>query len=244
MKLTIHKSTLLNKFIIPVSKISDKCIITLSPNHIHTVVTTNEGNPVLYASVNIPCDIENETPIILNIPSVNKFSRILNCINSDAIELDINSNNIEYNSLNMKFRYHLLEDGVIENSGVNPEKIKSLEYDSNFIIDHKKTEDIIKSTTFTSESNKLYFYMKDNKVYAEITDKEIANTDSVSYFITDQFNGTEIKKPMLIDLEIFKLFYGIKDDITVKINTKKRIISFNVENSDYVLQYIVSTLIK
>jgi hypothetical protein len=102
----------------------------------------------------------------------------------------------------------------------------------------------MKGTTFATDSNKIYFYTKDGNVYAELTDKELANTDSVSYFITNEFSGEDIKTPILIDLEIFKMFYGLKQDIITKINTKTRVIMFKFEDSDYKLQYIVAPLKK
>lgn len=244
MKIKIDKKTLISKFITPVSKVAEKCIVTLTPNHISTLVSTSDSNPILYACVNVPCDLGEEKQLILNIPNVNKLTKILNCITSDVIELDLNSNNIEYNSLNMNFKYHLLEDGVIEKVGVNPDKIKALEFDTTFVISNDKTEDIIRSASFTTDSNKIYFYTKDNNVYCELTDKEIANIDSVSYFITDTYTGVEFKKPMLIDLEIFKLLYGLKENITTKINLKNKLILFEIKNDIHTLQYIVSTLVK
>ena len=117
-------------------------------------------------------------------------------------------------------------------------------FDSDFIITKDKSSDIIKGATFATDSNKIYFYMKDDNVYAELTDKNIANIDSVSYFITDEFSGVEIKKPILIDLEIFKMFYGLDGNIFTKINTKNKIIMFKFESDDHTLQYIVSSLKK
>lgn len=240
MKIKINKDVLLNKFMAPISKVSEKCVISIFPDHIQSLVTTSDSNPILYAKVITPCDIGDEKEVTLNVPDINKLTRMLNCIDSDEIELEINSNSMEYKSLNIKFKYHLLEDGVIAKSPVSVEKLNALTFDTDFVIDKEKASDIMKGTTFASDSNKLYFYMKDDKVYAELTDREIANTDSVSYFITDKFNGTEVKKAILIKLEKFKMFYGLKEDIVTKINTKKRIIMFKFKGDDYTLQYIVS----
>ena len=244
MKITINKETLINKFMVPISKMVEKCVISLYPDHAQCLVTTHDTNPILYAYVKTTCDLGEEKEVCLNLPNINKLNRMLNCITSNEIDLEVNSNNIEYNSPNMKFKYHLLEDGVIDKTPISIEKIKNLKFDSDFIIDKDKAADIMKGTAFATDSNKLYFYTKDGKVYAELTDKEISNTDSVSYFITDEFSGTEIKTPILIDLEIFKLFYGLKDSIITKINTKNRVLLFKLEDTDYTLQYIVAPLTK
>jgi len=243
MNIKIDKDILLNKFITPISKGISKCVLyQYFQIAFKSLVTTKEANPVLYANVKTPCDIGNKEEVTLNIPDVNKMTRMLNCINSDTIELEVNSNNIAYKSPNMSFKYHMLEDGVIPKSPVNVDKIEGLEFDSNFVISEDIISDIGRGSSFATDSNKLYFYMKDKKVYAELTNKEIANTDSVSYFITDTYNDSEIKKPMLIDLEIFKMFNGLKAKAVTKVNTKTRVMMFTFKDTDYTLQYIVAPL--
>lgn len=244
MKLKLNKEILVNKFLTPVSRVSEKCVISLYKDHIQTLTTTSEGNPILYALLKTTCDLEDKNELILNIPNINKLIRMFNCINSDEIELEINSNNIEYKSLNMNFKYFLLEDGVIERTPVSVDKITALRFDSEFTIDKERMLDIIKGTGYSTDSKKIYFYMKDGNVHAELTDKEIENTNSVSYFIANNFSGTEIKKPILIDLEIFKMFFGIKENILVKISTSPKIVMFKFNSTDYALQYIVSPLVK
>lgn len=244
MKIKLNKDILLTKFLTPISKVEERCVVCIYPDRITSIVTTNDTNPILCANITTDSDIGDAEEVTLNIPNVNKLVRILNCIQGDEIELTVNSNNIEYNSPNMKFKYHLLEDGVIERSAVHPDKIKALKFDSDFVIDKGRSSDIMKGSTFAADSNKLYFYMKDSKVFAELTDKEISNTDSVSYFITDEYSGTEIKKPILIDLEIFKMFYGLNENIITKINTKTNVVLFKFEGDKYSLQYIVAPRVK
>jgi len=244
MKITVNKDTLINKFIAPVSKVAERCVISLYPDHIQSLVASPDGNPILYAHVTTSCDIGDEKEVCLNIPNLNKLSRILSCLPSENIELQVNSNSIEYSSPNMRFKYHLLEDGVIEKAPVKLEKIKELQFNSDFIIDKDKVAEIMKGTTFATDTKKIYFYTKDGNVYAELTDRELANTDSVSYFITDEFSGEELKIPILIDLEIFKMFYGLKQDIIAKINSKTKVIMFKFEDVGYKLQYIVAPLKK
>lgn len=244
MKISLNKNVILNKFLSPISKVSEKCVISLYPDHVQSMVATSDSNPILYANVKTTCDLEDKKEVILNIRDVNKLIRVLNCITSDDIELEINSNNIEYKSLNMNFKYYLLSDGVIEKCPIKQEKIEQLQFDSDFPLGKDAVSNIIKGTSFANDSNKLYFYMKDGNVYAELTDKEIANTDSVSYFITNEYSGTEIKKPILIDVEIFKMFSGLNSNIITKINTKNKIIMFKFEGDNYTLQYIVSPKVR
>jgi len=244
MKITVNKEVLLSKFLTPISRVAERCVISIFKDRIQALVTTADTNPILFANVITTSDIGTETEVTLNVPNVKKLRTMLNCITSNDIELEVNSNNVEYKSLNMKFKYHLLEDGVIEKSPVHPDKIKALTFDTDFVLDSATTSEIMKGASFASESSKIYFYTKDDIVYAEMTDKEIANMDSVSYMVTDTYNGVDVKKPILIDLEIFKMFSGMKDDMITKINTQNRVVMFKFEGNDYTLQYIVSPLTK
>ena len=243
MKIKINKKTFVNNFLAPISRVTERCVLSVFPDHLQSLVSL-EGNPILYAYVKTTTDIGKAKEVTLNIANVSKLTRMLNCIDSDEVELDVNSNNLEYNSLNMRFKYHLLEDGVISKTLATQEKIQSLTFDSDFVLSKEKSADIMKGTSFASETNKLYFYMKDDKVHAELTDKQVANIDSVAYFVTDTFNGTEIKNQLPIKLEWFKMFYGNKEDCTVKVNTKAGLMMFKFENSDYTLQYIIAPLVK
>lgn len=249
MKITLNRDILIKKFLTPISKVTDQCVIKIFPEYIQTMATTTIGNPILHTRIYTDSDIGEEEEVSLNIPDINKLTRVLNCIDSDEIELEVNSNNIEYKSLGVKFKYHLLEDNVIPKVPGNPDNLKVMKFDSDFTLTKDKFSDIMRGTNFAQETKKLYFYMKDKKVFVELTDKQIANTDSVSYFITDKFNGVEIKKPMLFDLEIFKLMFpAIKEDITVKIKapsgSANGVILFKHEEDDFVLQYMVSPLTK
>lgn len=243
MKIKLNKKILIDNFLTPISKISDRCVVSIFPNHVYSVVTTNEGNPILYAKVDIVCDMK-EDECTLNLPNVTKLTRMLSCIDSDDIELVVNSNNIEYDSLNMRFKYHLLEEGVIEKVLLTTDKIKGLTFDTDFIITRDKIVDIIKGTMFANETNKIYFHMKDSNIYTELTDRVLSNTDSVNYFITNKFNGAQLVKPIPLSLDIVKLFFGIKEDVSVKVNSKTNIMMFMFSGSNYILKYITTPLKK
>lgn len=242
MKLTLNRKVFLDKFITPVSKVSDQCIISIYPDHIQTLVTTKSTNPIVYANVKVNSDLDGKDSLTLNIPDINKLSRILKCLDSEDVIFDVNSNNIEYKSKTMNFKYHLLDDGIIEETPVKLDKIKQLQTNCSFNIDHDIVKDIMKGTTFASDSDKLYFYTKDGKVYAELTDKNVSNMDSVSYLISDNYDGDEFKNDIIIMLEIFKMFYGITGRIITKINTKLKMMIFKFEDTDYTLQYIVAPI--
>jgi len=129
---------------------------------------------ILYAILNH----SNESERSLCIPDLKKLNRVLDCINSDEIELQVNQNNLEYKSPEIKFKYHLFEDDFIAPPSVKPEKIMSFDTDFTFELVKEDFSKINKASTFTTETNKIYFYLEDGMVKCELTDKARHNTDS------------------------------------------------------------------
>jgi len=245
MKINLPKSKLVSNFLNPISYVSDKCIINIEENNIYTLThTDNTGDTViLYGKMTIP--EKSEKLIKLNIPDVKRLKRVIECINTDNVELEINSNNISYTSPALKFKYHLLEDGVIQTAVMNIKKVNQLEFDTNFIIDQKSILDLLKASSIVPDSNKVYFYTKDSKVFTELTDKTLQNIDSVTFETASSFTGTEIKSVIPISLEVIRLLVSARfKSLTVKVNTKLKLLMFEVNDTDLTLKYIVSALVK
>jgi len=245
MEIAINRKQITNKFLNAVSKLTDKCVMNIKPESVQTLTNNDDGSVVLFGKLDAKIDMaEDQKDLQLNIPDVKKLTRILNCLEDENIKLKINSNSLTYNSDNIKFTYHLLEDGIIENSVISVDKINKLTFDCEFDLSSKKLSEILKSSTFTTESNKIYFFTKDNHVFAELTDKAINNLDSVTLMSAENFTGSEIKQVVPVSLEIFRLFAGFKKSIKVKINTSLKVLMFDIEDKDLTLKYIVSALVK
>jgi hypothetical protein len=68
MKITINKDDLLSKFLDPIARVSERCVISIYPKYIESLVSTSELNPVLYGKVNTDSDIGDKKCVNLNIP--------------------------------------------------------------------------------------------------------------------------------------------------------------------------------
>jgi len=245
MKIKINKNEIISKFLTPISKITDKCIINLQPDSIFALTNTDDGSIILYANLKVLTQLPENNKVILNIPDVKRLNRIFDCLNSDILDIEVNTNNLKYDTDDIKFVYHLLDDGIIQKSVISIDKISKLTFDCVFDLTSAKYNEILKGSTITTDSNKLYFYTKDNKVFAELTDKATQNLDSITFNIAETYVGSEIKQVLPISLEIFRLFSGLKaDKIVVKINTKLKVLMFEISDSVVTLKYIVSALIK
>jgi hypothetical protein len=245
MQIIVNKKLILSKFLNPISKFTDQIILNLTKDSIDSISysTHDMQSVILYTKLNVKTDI-TEDNLKLNIGSIKKLINAFNCINEDIIALNIANNSISYNSSTTNFKYHLKEDGTIERPPVSIEKIQQIKFDTQFSINSDKIDEILKASTFSIDSNKFYFYMKDNILFGDLTDKTIANLDSITIQITDKIGGEPLADQVPIKLDIFKIISSIRtDNLTIKIN-KKGVIMFEIKENDYILQYITSALIK
>ena len=105
--------------------------------------------------------------------------------------------------------------------------------------------EILKGNAFANETDKIYFYTKDGKVYGELTDKKYQNVNSLTFEVTDKFVGDALLSPLPINLEVLRVFSSLKLTKTkAKINTEKKVFIFEIEDTDFSLKYIVPTLAK
>jgi hypothetical protein len=241
-KLIFNKTDLIKKFLDPISRVSEGCVINIEKDNVASIIHSTDLGVILYAKITSVNDME----IKLNVGDLKKFIKLINCINQESIELLINSNNIGYESDNLKFKYHMLEDNVLQTPKISLEKLKKLEYDTNFTLTNETISNIMRGNSFGTDANKIYFYTKDNQVYAELTDQAQQNVDSVTFKIADKYNGTEIKTSLPFKLEILQIISSIfkLTNLEVKINTKQKFLSFEFIQPDFELKYIVQGLVK
>jgi len=244
MKITYERDTLLKNLLSPISKVAENCILVLNSKNTYCVVTSSDGGIVLYAQIDAIND-EIKTEITLNVPNIKRFLQVFDCIEDPFIELNIESNHLAYESPEIKFKYFLLDNGVIETPPIKIDKIDALKFNFEFNISSEMLATILKGSIFTSDTNKIYFYSKDNKVFGELTDQATQNSDSLTFQIADVFTGSDLKQVLPINMDIIRLIGSIKTkNIKVSVNTENRVLLFEISGIDYKLKFIVSSLVK
>jgi hypothetical protein len=243
MKFTVNKNEFVDGFLRPINKIADRAIISLEKNKATSLVLDGTSTLFLYCETNLDCDTEQK--ISLNIGDVLKFLKAVSCIDEDDVKFTLNKNHLQYKSPALNFKYHLLEDGVIPPPTFNIEKLTSLPIDTSFSVSSLIFKNIIKSSSFTTDSNKIYFYTKGGKVFGELNDKTVSNLDSIDLLVADSFDGNQLETPVPLKFDWLQNFAGIQfDEIKIKYNKSNNIVIFNIENKQTSLKYIVSTLTK
>lgn len=240
--LKLQKDKFIEDFLDPVSKVTDVAAFIASNEGI-TAVCSNDQNIILYAKY-VDSKLEDTTK--LNIADIKRFVRLLECVDSNDIELDITSNTFSYKTAKLKFKYHMAEDALVPITKISLAKIAALNFDCKFQVEKSKVQEVLKCSSVINQSNKLYFTVSQaDGVVAELTDMQQDHSDSVAVNITTEFEGKEVHTALPINLDIFRLITGIKfDKVLIKINTELKVLMFELQVGTTTLKYIISSLVK
>ena len=238
-----NKSDFVSNFLSPLSKIGDSCICKATSSGITSLIATECKTVVLYGSYSQDIDIEED--VTLNIPDLPRLIRILHCIDADKLKLDISPSCIKYSSDDIRFTYHLLDDNILSSPKLSVDKIKEIKYNNTFNIPYASLMNLLKSSTFTVNINKVYFETSGDSVYAEINDKQSCNVDNIRIKLCESFTGDPITTPLPVSLDTIRNLSGIKcGNLKVSINSELNVMTFGITNSNIKVLYIVSGLIK
>ena len=241
--------TSLEKLLKPVNRLAESCVLKAESNKLFTICTSIDNSVILYAKTDLPMHVDS---VKLNMINIKKFMTGLDCLGDDGdFKLLYNQNNIICRSVNeatgenTHFKYHLVDDNIIKESTVNEESIAKLKHDTVFELSLGKIKQIMSAYSFSTDINKIYFYTKDNVVYADIDDKTLQNIDNVSLQVSNEFQGEPIQNPLSLKIEVFKNLATSKNPIKVKINNQFKVFIFQTqEDENTELKYIISALVK
>ena len=140
-------------------QIHDTCVLELKHDGIHGI-TSSEDNSMYGHGYLGGVSFENKN---LNLPSLKKFSKALDMISADDVKLKMNGNHLEYKDKQLKFKYHLHEEGVITRPKLSLEKIRNFEYDIEFDLDFDFLSDLLQKSSITN-TKKLYIFTEDGSL--------------------------------------------------------------------------------
>lgn len=237
-----NRADFLGRFLSPINKLSESVVLKVSDKKYTAVTSSSDGTLIIHCTYKQPN--ETDSSISLNIPDISKLIKVLSCITDDGIDLNFNNNNIEYKSSNVSFKYHLLEDGIIEVPAVNISKIKNIDFNFRFTVTSNTINQLIKGSTFTTDTNKIYFSTKDGKVYGNLTDNQRHNVDSYSQQISDEFIGDPLVSELALSFENVRMISGIRfDKLNVLVNPKLNVFLFDIDLGDVKINIISSGFI-
>lgn len=238
-ELRLQKRLEFVKFLDAISRINESAIVNVQegdPGQLSCLVSSADNTLILSAEIN---SASTNFTGVNNIPDIKKLIRAIESISTDNISLNVNSNNYEYKGKNIKFKYHLYEDGLLVKPSLNIEKIKSFKYDIKFELTKEVFQYIIKGSSFATETNKVYLFTEDGQLKAELTDRARHNTDALCLVLGDA--DFELK-PLPLNIDNLKLLLLIDGKISVGINTDYGVSVIDIESNDIKLKYIITSL--
>lgn len=244
MELKLVKKDFADCFLNIAGKAVDIISIKANKDGLHAVCNKPDTSIILLAKYSYALDLQEE--VSLNIGDVKKLLRVLDCIEDETITFTVNSNHLLYKSNKIQFKYHFLDDSIVPKVTLKKEKIEALENDTFFDIDSKKLQEILKASSFTTDSNKIYIYGQPDGIYCELGDKEKSNTDSISMKVTEIVEGNPLNQVIPFNLDIFRMFSGVKfEKARVGINNKFKIMSFFIKPTETTeFKFVISGLVK
>lgn len=243
MELSINSQLFKKLFLEQISKISDSAVVNLSDNKLKCLACTPDNSVIL--SIEFPVEqSNNDTPITLNIGDIKKLIRAIDCIDNEKATFQLHNNNLTYKDKNIQFKYHLLENGIIPQPKINTQKLDKLEFDSKFVLQDKSLNEIIKASTFSTDSNKIYLSSEANILKGNLTDMTRFNIDSFETIVSDKFEGSKIQN-LCLNFEVFRILStGKFNELKCQISSKIGVVLFSFENNIITTKYIVSALTK
>lgn len=231
-----------SSFLNTIGKVAEDCIVNVENEKITSLCSTSDGTLIQY----ITFKNSNSFEQTLNIPDIKRFHKIISCVQGTDLSLTVENNRILYRSPTTRFTYHLLDDGILSSPMISVEKINKLTYDNEFVIPYAKLIELIKGSSFSNETEKLYLYTsKEGDLYGELTDKEKPNMDSFCIKITEDSKPAHPVKPMAFNFENFRIISSTRcDKITFKINSQMNVARVDIEGDSCYISYIISALIK
>lgn len=226
-----NKTDFINSFLSPIGKLTENTVIKVREKEFVSTSSSADGTLIVHCVYNQTNDVP-ET-LFLNIPDINKLIKVLACIQEDQVDLSFNNNNIEHRSASVGFKYHLLEDGIIDPPSVDISKIKQIEFNTVFSVDQQTVNQLVKGSTFTTDTDKIYFHTQDGKVFATLTDRQRHNVDSFTQLVSENVKGDDLERELPIGFETIRIISSIRfTELKVHINTKLNVFLFQLICND------------
>ena len=233
MQIRLNKKPF-QSLLLSLSQIHDTCILEMTEDGIHAIASSEDNS--MYAHAYLQGDFEQKN---LNLPSLKKLSKALDMISSEDIKMKLNGNHLEYKDKQIKFKYHLHEEGVITRPKLSLEKIRNFEYNIEFELDFDFLSNIIQKSSITN-TTKLYISTEDDHLVWKIGDETVPNSDSLS--ITGDEVDFELNA-FILKIDNLKLLSKVsKTDNVFKINSKLGVGCILTRNGEFEMEYIFSSL--
>lgn len=241
MLVTIRdRDCFLDSFLGFISKISESAVINITDGGINSLLSTSDSTVIVSSAFS---DEKMKGKVTLNVPDLKKLHRLFSCISSKEFDITINSNNISYSSDDIRFKYHLFDDGIITTPKLNINKLDNIMFDGCFTLSQSILVNLVKASSINNDSSKMYLTFKNNSVFGELTDKSRPNIDSFDLKLTDDYVGVAVTTGIPLNFEIFRIISSMRaKTFNIKIHSKMGIALLELDDSAVKHKIVISAL--
>lgn len=209
MKLTINNKHSFLRYLLAISSLYDQCVIHCSPTTglLDVFVSTESEQVILYSEYS---NVEITEDITMNIPDLKKLIKLISYIPDETFTLNIDNNSINYISSQLSFKFHLYEDGIIRVKKINKDMLKQFAGEYTFNVSDEDIDRLIKSNSVLGNNEFVYISGVNGKIVCELTDKKIANVDSMTVELCDTHNMSINFAEMKFSVENIRLLNSLK----------------------------------
>lgn len=241
MELQVNNQLFKKLFLEQISKISDSAVIDINGDRLFCKTCTADNSVVLGINLLLKGNTEQ---CQINIGDIKKLIKALDCIEEEDIILKIENNNIVYEDKKIRFKFHLLENGIINQPKINFDKLSSFNFESSFTISDKKLNEIVKASTFATDSNKVYLTSQNNLLKSNLTDRAKYNVDSFEINLSEDYAGAPVQN-LCLNFEVLRILSSCRyNTLNCKLAPKLGVVLFEFGNNIITTKYIVSALTK
>lgn len=238
-------SRFVEKLLVPLSMVTDRAIIKIMSDRAE-VISGNASKTIIFAGIApIESNIKDGDSINLNVINVIKLRDLLSYIKGDGfVRLVIHGNHLLFKNQSIRFKFFLTENGIISETPIKMENIERFQRISKFDLSRDNIMGILKMKSINKDVEKIYFKFREDGVYGEFTDKTLENCDSIEQKLVDEYEGGLNSLGIPISFDIIRYLAQSKESgYTVSSDENKVFLFENMDNSQYSIKYLTSSLI-
>lgn len=236
-------------FLKAVSKINTSVLLTVKNYKIEALVSSDLTPLILLAEVSLPQVSANDVDIKLPVIDITKLQKMCEFIKTDTFELIIENNVIRYSNDNVKLKFHLAEERIINvPQQVTAEKFKAFPKDFSTTISYEALSNLEKGFSLVKSTDiKAYFFVEDNKFYGELTDDNTHGMDSFRIKLSDEYHSAingriPIKFESLLALSLTNSDIIIESSIIARKNLTCTILFFTQKTDNLEVSYMLQPM--
>ncbi len=165
--------------------------------YIECIACSEDSSSIIICSkINIlnsdDINLANNEEYIVNVPDLQKFSKLLSMNEGETFTFEIKNNYIYFKNERVKGAKFILDDIPAQKipKHVTAQWFNNFKSNYSTTLDKTQIKEILHMSSFADGSNKVYFYQDEDKLIAELNDRTIDNIDNLSIIVSDKGQGT------------------------------------------------------